>query len=104
MIHSNTNQQQALISLHQPSVNGTVPPHPSITNPTESSTPISASSKRGRNDTSDISETNIQLRPQYPQSIRIFNASNMSNKRPRRVNQQTSDSIYSNQYGQNQPV
>ncbi|CAF4231453.1 unnamed protein product [Rotaria magnacalcarata] len=39
-----------------------------------SSTPISATTKRGRNDTSGVSESNGQERSQYYQTTRIFNA------------------------------
>ena len=104
MIHSNMNQQQAVVALHHPSVNITAPSYPSMTNPYGSSTPMSAPSKRGRNDTSGLSETNVQLRPEYPQTSRNFYTSNTNSKRPRTTNQQTNERIFFNQQRQNQPV
>ncbi|CAF2908456.1 unnamed protein product [Rotaria sp. Silwood2] len=62
MIHSNMNQQQPILSVPQPSINVTAPPYSSMINPTVSSTPISAPNKRGRNDTSGLSDSNIQIR------------------------------------------
>ncbi|CAF3404734.1 unnamed protein product, partial [Rotaria sp. Silwood2] len=56
-------------------------------NPTVSSTPISASTKRGRNDTSGVSESNTQVRPQYQQITRIVNSNNTPIKRLRGMNQ-----------------
>ncbi|CAF4422463.1 unnamed protein product [Rotaria sp. Silwood2] len=56
-------------------------------NPTVSSTPISASTKRGRNDTSGVSESNTQVRPQYQQITRIVNSNNTQIKRLRGMNQ-----------------
>ena len=91
MIHSNMNQQQMLLSSYQPPVNITPPPYSSMTNPTGSSTPISAPTKRGRNDTSGVSESNVQIRPQYPQSTRFFIPSNTPNKRLRGGNQQRNE-------------
>ena len=102
MIHSNTNQQQVLLLSHQPPVNVSAPSYSSMTNPTGASTPIAAPTKRGRNDTSGASESNVQIRPQYPQSTRIFNPSNTPNKRLRGINQQTNQDTFSNRYGQNQ--
>ncbi|CAF4172105.1 unnamed protein product, partial [Rotaria sp. Silwood2] len=67
ILHSNTNHQQAVLTTCQPSIMMTEMPTSSLTNPTISSTPISTSIKRGRNDTSGISEPYTQIRPQYPQ-------------------------------------
>ena len=96
--HSNMNQQQALIPSYQPNVYEIAQPYSSMTNPTVSSTPISASTKRGRNDTSGVSESNVPLRPHYPQSTRIFNSGNTPNKRSRGVNQQHNEAAYSQSY------
>jgi hypothetical protein len=63
IMHSNMNQQQVVVSSFQPSTNTTAPSHLSMTNPTGSSTPIPAPSKSGRNNTSGISENNVQLIP-----------------------------------------
>ncbi|CAF3077784.1 unnamed protein product, partial [Rotaria sp. Silwood2] len=75
MVHSNTSQQQAFFSIGQPSVNVTEHPQSIMINPTVSSTPISACIKRGRNDTSGISDSNVQVRHQYPQNNPIVNSS-----------------------------
>ncbi|CAF2938761.1 unnamed protein product [Rotaria sp. Silwood2] len=83
MLHSNMFQQQAFLSTCQPAFNIMEMPSSSMSNPTVSSTPISASAKRGRNDTSGISESNIQVRPQYPQITRVLNTNNTSIKRHR---------------------
>jgi hypothetical protein len=40
-----------------------------MTNPTVLSTLISAPAKTGHNDTSDVSKSDVQLAPQYPQCI-----------------------------------
>jgi hypothetical protein len=102
--HSNTSKQQVLSSSHHSLMGGTVPTNTLMSNPTVSSTPVSAQTKRGRNDTSGVSESNVRLRPQFPQSTRIFNSSISSNKRVRRTNQQTNEGIYLDHYGQNHPV
>ncbi|CAF4559498.1 unnamed protein product, partial [Rotaria sp. Silwood1] len=104
MMHSNMNQQQIALS-YQPPVNLMAPPpHSSMINPTGSSTPISATTKRGRNDTSGVSESNVQLRPQYSQPTRIFNSNNTPNKRLRGANQQRNQVPTTNQFGQNIPI
>ena len=100
--YSNRKQQQALLHSYQPTVNGIAQPSSSMTNPNVSSTPISASTKRGHNDASDVSESNVQLRPQYPQSTRIFNSGNTPNKRIREVNQQRNADMHSTRYVLNQ--
>ncbi|CAF4743133.1 unnamed protein product, partial [Rotaria sp. Silwood2] len=64
MIHSNMNQQQPVLSVQQPDANVIAPRYSSMINPTVSSTPISAPNKRGRNDTSGLSDSNIQFHPQ----------------------------------------
>jgi hypothetical protein len=74
-----------------------------MTNTNVSSTPISAQAKRGRNDTSGVSESNVQLGPQHPQSTRVFNSSNTP-KRLRGTNQQRNGGAYVGRYVQNQPV
>ena len=51
---------------------------------------------------SGIPETNVQLRPQLPQTSRTFFSSNTNSKRPRRANLQTNDGIYSVQQCHNQ--
>ncbi|CAF4737423.1 unnamed protein product, partial [Rotaria sp. Silwood2] len=85
-LHSNTIQQQAFLSSH-PQVNIAELPQSMMINPTVSSTPISASTKRGRNDTSGVSESNTQVRPQYQQITRIVNSNNTQIKRLRGMNQ-----------------
>ncbi|CAF3268668.1 unnamed protein product [Rotaria sp. Silwood2] len=87
MLHSNMIQQQAFLSTYRPAVNMMEMPPSSMINPTVASTPISASAKRGRNDTSGISESNIQARPQYPRIARIFNTNDTSIKRHRGMNE-----------------
>ncbi len=64
---------------------------------------VSATTKRGRNDTSGVSESNVQLRPQYPQTTRIFNASNTPNKRHLGTNEQRYTDDHSSQFMQKQP-
>ncbi|CAF3218174.1 unnamed protein product [Rotaria socialis] len=81
MLHSNMYPQQALVSYYHPCVNTNVMLSSSMTNLNISSTPISATTKRGRNDTSGVSELNVQERPQYYQTARIFNSRNAPNKR-----------------------
>ncbi|CAF3938394.1 unnamed protein product, partial [Rotaria sp. Silwood1] len=83
MVHSNITQQQVFLSIGQPSVNVTELPESIMINPTVSSTPISASTKRGRNDTSGISESNVQVRHQYPQNNHFANSSSTPMKRLR---------------------
>ena len=104
-MHSNMNQQKIALLAYQPSVNVMAPSlSSSMINLTGSSTPISATTKRDRNDTSGVSESNAQLRPQYSQPIRVFSSSNMPNKRPRIVNQQRNEVLATNQAGQNIPM
>ena len=98
------NQQQIVLSSYQPPVNVTALTSSSMTNPTGSSTPIPATAKRGRNDTSGISESNMQLRTQYVQPTHIFNSSNTPNKRLRGVNPQSNEVIYTNQVRHNVPI
>ena len=93
-LHANMDQQRMLFLSHQPSGNTAIPPPSSMTIPTESSTPISTAQKRNRNDLSGISESNIQLRPQYPQSTRLFQPNNI--KRPRREQREQREQIDSN--------
>jgi hypothetical protein len=97
-IHSNMNKPQVLSSSYQPLMNTTVPLIPSMTNPGVASTPVLVQTKRGRNDISGNSESNVQSRPLFPQTTRIFNSSNTPNKRHRGTNQH-----YSRQYAQNAP-
>ena len=72
------------------------------------STPMQTSSKRGRNDNSGISETNVQLRPQYLQPTRVFTSNNTPNKRQRRINQQAPErnngnmDIYNREHGRDE--
>jgi hypothetical protein len=104
MIHSNTNQQQ-VFSSYQPVVKITAPSRSSMTNPTGSSTPITAQNMRGRNDISGVLDSNVQQhRPQYPQTTRIFNNNNMPNKRRQGTNQRGEEDIYLDQYEQNYPI
>ncbi|CAF1209843.1 unnamed protein product [Rotaria sordida] len=65
----------------------------SMSNPTVSSTPISATAKRGPNDTSGISDSNMQVRPQNHQTTRIFTSSNTPNKRHRGANPLRSNQV-----------
>jgi hypothetical protein len=88
MIHSNVNQQNVALSSYQASSNAIAPSVSSMTNPTISSTPLSAQNKRGRNDISGTSESNVQAKPRYPQSTRVFSSNNMSYKRLRGIDQQ----------------
>ena len=104
-MHSNMNRQKIALSAHQPSVNVMAPPLPSsMINLTGSSTSVSATTKRGRNDTSGVSEPNAQLRSQYSQPTRVFSSSNMPNNRPRIVNQQKNEVLTTNQASQNIPM
>ena len=98
------NQQQIVLFSYQPPFNVTALTSSLMTNPTGSSTPIPATTKRGHNDTSGISESNMQLRTQYVQPTRIFNSSNTPNKRLRGVNPQSNEVIYTNQVRQNGPI
>ncbi|CAF4912616.1 unnamed protein product, partial [Rotaria socialis] len=98
MIHSNMYPQQALVSSYHPGVNTNVLFSSSMTNPNISSTPISANTKRGRNDTSGVSESNGKERPQHYQTTRISNARNTPNKRHRGFNQQQKENWQQNQY------
>ena len=103
-MHSNMNQQQITFPSYQPSVNVIAPPlASSMINPTGSSTPILATTKRGRNDTSGYSESNVQVRPQYSQPTRVFNSSNTPNKRLRGVAHRN-EFLETNQSGQNRPM
>ncbi|CAF2877838.1 unnamed protein product [Rotaria sp. Silwood2] len=105
MIHSNMNQQQPVLSVQQPDANVTAPRYSSMINPTVSSTPISAPNKRGRNDTSGLSDSNIQFHPQYHQPTLAFNPNNNTpNKRIRGFNQQGVDGAYFDRRTQNQPT
>ncbi|CAF5008615.1 unnamed protein product, partial [Rotaria sp. Silwood1] len=101
MLHSNMNPQQALVSSYHPPVNTNVLFASSMTNPTVSSTPMSATTKRGRNDISGVSDSNAQERPQYYQTTRIFNARNTPNKRHCGINQQQKENSYPYRYEQN---
>ena len=91
VMHSNKNHQQAVLATCHPTINITEMPTSSMTNPTFASTPISTSIKRGRNDTSGISESHTQIRPQYPQITNMqTNRSSSGNtpvKRLRGMNQ-----------------
>ena len=103
-MHSNRNQQQITSSSYQPSVNVIAPPPASsMINPRGSSTPILATTKIGRNDTSGFSEPNVQVRPQYSQPTRVFNSSNTPNKRLRRVTHRN-EILETNQSGQNRAI
>ena len=102
--HSNMNQQQIAFPSYQPSVNVMAPPPPSsVINPTGSSTPALATTKRGRTDTSGFSESNVQLRPQYSQPTRVFNSTNTPNKCLRGVTQRN-EVLATNQASQNRPI
>ncbi|CAF3324358.1 unnamed protein product [Rotaria sp. Silwood2] len=101
MLHSNTNPQQTLVSSYHPAVNTNVLFSSAMTNPTVASTPISATTKRGRNDTSGVSDSNVQERPQHYQTTRIFNARSTPNKRHRGTNQQQMENSYPYRYEQN---
>ena len=103
MIHTNTNQQYAMAPFHPTTNQVAASLCSSTNNPIELSTPISASSKRGRKDVSGISETNVQLRSQLPQTSGTLFPNNTNNERLRIANQQTNDDIYSVQQCQNQP-
>ncbi|CAM4837362.1 unnamed protein product [Rotaria magnacalcarata] len=72
MLHSNMIQLQTFVSTYRSAVNMIEMPPASMINRTVASTPVSASAKRGRNDTNGVSESNTQVRPQYPQTNRIF--------------------------------
>ena len=91
IMHSNTNHQQAVLATCHPTMNITEMPASSMTKPTVASPPISTSIKRGRNDTSGISETYTQIRPQYPQITNVqanrSSAGNTPIKRLRGMNQ-----------------
>lgn len=83
IMHANMNQQECIPSYH-PVMNVAAPALTSVTNPPVASTPISATTKRGRNDTSGVSDSNVQLRPQQQQSTRTTNElSSTLNKRRR---------------------
>ena len=80
-------------------------------NPTIASTPMSASTKRGRNDTSGNSDSNVQLRPPHAQPARGVISNNAGYKRQRRVIQQANETgyrnnndehVYADRRGQNQ--
>ncbi|CAF4320486.1 unnamed protein product, partial [Rotaria magnacalcarata] len=101
ILHSNTNQQQELVSSYHPAVNNNALCSSSMTSHAVSSTSISATTKRGRNDTSGVSESNVQERPQYYQTTRIFNARNTANKRHRGLNDQHKESSHPYRYEQN---
>ena len=103
-MHSNMNQQQISFPSYQSSVNVIAPPPASsMFNPTGSSTPILATTKRGRNDTSGYSGSNVQVRPQYSQPTRVFNSSNTPNKRLRGVAHRN-EFLETNRPGQNRPM
>ncbi|CAF3349295.1 unnamed protein product [Rotaria socialis] len=87
MLHFNMIQQQAVLSIYRPVANIMEMPPSSMINPTVASTPIPASAKRGRNDTSGISDSNIQVKPQYPQITQIFNTNDTSIKRHHGMNE-----------------
>ena len=87
-MHTNTLEQQAYPASHQTWMNAPRPAQQSSTMKNQTSTPISAQNKRGRNDTSGLSETNVQLRPQQDQMPRGTYTSNTPNKRIRGFNQQ----------------
>lgn len=80
IIYSKANQQQAPLPSYHPPVNATAPPPSSMTNPIVFSTSISTQTKRSRNDISGVSESNVQIRPQHPQTTRIFNSTNTPSK------------------------
>ncbi|CAF3897821.1 unnamed protein product [Rotaria sp. Silwood2] len=86
-MHSNMNCQHAVLAACQPPININEQPAPVMINPTSSSTPVPSSTKRGRNDTSGISETYIQVRSQYPQMTHTSDTSNAPIKRHRGMNQ-----------------
>lgn len=85
-VHSYMNQQQTLVNA--------IAPHTLMMNnlPT-ASTPIHPSTKRGRNDNSGISDTNVQLQPHQYQSIGTVTSNSTVNKRQRRIIQQTSEQV-----------
>ncbi|CAF3942531.1 unnamed protein product [Rotaria sp. Silwood1] len=96
MLHSNTTQQQALFSVGQPTADLTDLPNSIVTNPTVASTPISSSTKRGRNDASGLSDSTVQERHQEAQINCISIPNNASSKRLRSMNNptyQTADNL-----------
>lgn len=74
--HANMIHQAAPLATH-------VPIAVTMRNPTTYSTPVSASVKRGRNDTSGNSETNIPVLPQRTHQTRIFTSKQTFHKRRR---------------------
>ena len=86
-------QQRLSPKIYQPADNTTMMPASVMINPTDSSTPIITSTKRGRNDTSGISESHIQVGDQQPQATQILHASNAPTKRLRGMNQQTTQPL-----------
>ena len=74
--HANMIHQTAPRTTH-------VPIAVTMRNPSTYSTPVSASVKRGRNDTSGNSETNIPVLPQRTHQTRIFTSKQVMHKRRR---------------------
>ena len=93
-LHTNMNQQQTLsISACQPPLVANMLVSSSMSNPTVSSTPISVAAKRGLNDTSVISDSNVQTQSQYHQTTHIFASSNTPNKCHRGANPPRSNQV-----------
>lgn len=83
-----TNASQAQVSSYQVTSNSIAQPFSTMINTAVSSTPISSQTKRGRNDTSGISESNIQLRPKTSHTTDTISSNKTPYKRHRTTNQQ----------------
>ncbi|CAF4522923.1 unnamed protein product, partial [Rotaria magnacalcarata] len=87
LIHTNTSRKEIFRPVEQQILNLADIPQTAMNNPTVSSTPISNSIKRGRNDVSGISESNMQLQNQHSNTNQVLNANNIPAKRLRGMNQ-----------------
>ncbi|CAF2224413.1 unnamed protein product [Rotaria magnacalcarata] len=87
LIHTNTSRKEIFRPVEQQILNLADIPQTTMNNPTVSSTPISNSIKRGRNDVSGISESNMQLQNQHSNINQVLNANNIPAKRLRGMNQ-----------------
>lgn len=65
-----------------------------MTNTATASTPISATTKRGRNDISDSSENNARARPRHYQTSRVFTSNNAPRIRTQRTSPNGLDPAY----------
>lgn len=86
-LHANTSRYQTFIPAGQQIPNIMNLPQAGINIPAISSTPISNSAKRGRNDVSGISDSNVQVRQQFHNTYHTANANNIPFKRLRGMNQ-----------------